>query len=55
VSEQGFNEILSDIRRDDSARPHHDLDVWKRSLEFVGEIYTLTEQLPDQEKFGLVS
>ena len=37
------------------AKPHHKLDVWKRSLKFVTEIYRVTSQFPDEEKFGLIS
>jgi four helix bundle protein len=37
------------------AKPHHNLDVWKKSLDFVNQIYKLTAQFPDQEKFGLTS
>ena len=36
-------------------KPHHKLDVWKRSLDFVTKIYKLTGQFPNEEKFGLVS
>lgn len=32
---------------------HHNLDVWKRSIELVSEIYKLTEQFPRQEIYGL--
>lgn len=34
---------------------HKKLKVWKRSIELVAELYKVTELLPDQEKFGLVS
>ena len=36
-------------------KPHHRLDVWKRSLELVTKIYKVTALFPDEEKFGLVS
>jgi len=36
-------------------KPHHNLEVWKRSLDFVTKIYKLTAQYPNDEKFGLVS
>jgi len=36
-------------------KPHHRLDVWKRSLDFVTEVYRATAIFPDEEKFGLVS
>ena len=36
-------------------KPHHNLEVWKRSLNFVTEIYKVTAEFPADEKFGLVS
>jgi four helix bundle protein len=36
-------------------KPHHKLDVWKRSLRFVTNIYKMTSKFPNEEKFGLVS
>lgn len=36
-------------------RPHKNLLAWKESISFVEDIYTLTKQLPDTEKFGLTS
>lgn len=36
-------------------RPHHKLDVWKRSINLVKRIYELTTPFPAEEKFGLVS
>jgi len=32
-----------------------DLVVWRRSLEMTKAIYVMTKQLPESEKFGLVS
>ena len=32
-----------------------ELTVWKKSMNLVFEIYKLTRELPDLEKFGLVS
>ena len=34
---------------------HKDLDVWKKSMDLVELIYSLTSQFPSDEKFGLVS
>ena len=31
------------------------LDVWKLSVELVKDIYKVTKNYPDEEKFGLVS
>ncbi len=36
-------------------RTHKDLDVWKKSIDFVTEIYKVTNQFPSEEKFGLIS
>lgn len=34
---------------------HKKLRVWKAGIEFVKEIYLITESFPDREKYGLVS
>jgi four helix bundle protein len=34
---------------------HKNLDVWKKSMDLVEVIYKLTQQFPDNEKFGLTS
>ncbi len=34
---------------------HNKLDVWKKSIQLVKEIYRITEKLPDTEKYGLRS
>ena len=39
----------------DKAKSHKDLKVWQRSLEFVTVIYTLTNNFPQSEKFGLTN
>ena len=36
-------------------KPHHNLEVWKRSLNYVTKVYEITAKYPDEEKFGLVS
>jgi len=36
-------------------RPHRDLDVWKKSIHFVKEIYQATESFPKSELYGLIS
>ena len=36
-------------------RPHERLDVWNKSLDFVVDMYRLTESFPKEEKFGLTS
>jgi four helix bundle protein len=34
---------------------HKDLDVWKRSIQLVTQIYRITETFPRSELYGLVS
>jgi four helix bundle protein len=34
---------------------HKNLTVWKKSIELVKEVYSLSKALPPDEKFGLVS
>ena len=34
---------------------HKDLDVWKKSLDLVEEVYNWTKLFPDVEKYGLIS
>ncbi len=36
-------------------KTHKDLDVWKRSIEFVTKIYKTTKSFPSDEKFGLTN
>ena len=36
-------------------KPHHQLDVWNRSISFVTKIYKMTTYFPSEEKFSLVS
>jgi four helix bundle protein len=36
-------------------RPHRDLDVWKKSMEFVKDVYQATEPFPKSEIYGLIS
>ena len=38
-----------------NAGSYRDLEVWKKSLELVEEIYKLTEQFPKNETYGLSS
>lgn len=37
------------------ARTHKDLDVWKQSIDFVTEIYRITNGFPKSELYGLTS
>ena len=34
---------------------HKDLQVWKKSMELVENVYVLTKSIPDEEKFGLTN
>lgn len=36
-------------------RTHKDLEVWRKSMDFVTSIYKLTARFPDYEVFGLTS
>lgn len=36
-------------------KPHKKLDVWQAAMKSTTVIYKLTERLPEEEKFGLVS
>ncbi|UPG92984.1 four helix bundle protein [Luteibacter aegosomatissinici] len=37
------------------SRPHHDLLVWRRTMELAKKVYELTSRLPVEERFGLSS
>jgi four helix bundle protein len=34
---------------------HTDLDVWKTAIDLAVKIYTTTEELPKQERYGLMA
>jgi len=36
-------------------RTHKDLDVWKKSINFVTKIYTVTIKFPKDEIYGITS
>ena len=36
-------------------KTHHDLDVWKKSISLVTEIYKYTESYPKAEQYGLTN
>ena len=36
-------------------KTHKDLDVWKKSIDFVTKIYKTTNSYPKSELYGLVS
>lgn len=39
----------------DKIKSYKDLLVWQKGLEIVVEIYKITNELPESEKFGLTS
>ncbi len=36
-------------------RAHRKLDVWRKSMDFVKEIYLITDKFPSSELYGLTS
>ncbi len=36
-------------------RPHEKLEAWSKAVEFVVDIYKVTEAFPKEERFGLTS
>ncbi|MCK4921382.1 MAG: four helix bundle protein [Bacteroidales bacterium] len=38
-----------------SIKSHKDLDIWKRSIVLVTEIYKFTKEFPSDEKYGLTN
>jgi four helix bundle protein len=36
-------------------KPHKNLEVWKQGIELTKLVYKLAQQLPADEKFGLIS
>jgi len=36
-------------------KTHKDLDVWKRGISFVEQIYITTKKFPKEELYGLTS
>jgi len=36
-------------------RPHEKLEVWRRGVDFVVDVYKATELFPREERFGLTS
>jgi len=36
-------------------KPHKKLDVWKKSMELVGQIYELTKSYPQSENYVLIN
>ncbi len=36
-------------------KPHKNLDLWKKAIELVQQVYNLTKPFPKNEYFGLIS
>jgi four helix bundle protein len=36
-------------------RPHRELEVWKKAMDFVIEAYSITNEFPKSEEYGLTS
>lgn len=36
-------------------KPHKRLDVWKKSLELVKQVYNITKSFPQHEHYGLTN
>lgn len=36
-------------------KTHKDLEVWKKSVEFVTDLYKVTQDFPKEEFYGLTS
>ena len=39
----------------DDFRPHRRLDVWKKAVDLVVDIYHITSEFPKHEEYGLSS
>lgn len=36
-------------------RNHKDLEVWKKSMDLVSNVYKMTESFPNKETYGLIN
>ena len=43
------------MRKQELFKLHHDLDLWKNSIDFFTGIYNVTKSLPNDEKFALIN
>lgn len=46
---------MSEQKAQGNIRGHKDLEVWKRSMDFVESIYAYTGKFPQEELYGLTS
>ena len=42
------------MRKQEVFKSLHDLDLWKKSIDFVTDIYNVTKSLPNDVKFALI-
>jgi len=40
---------------EEKIRTYKDLNIWKKGIDLVKDIYVLTEKIPKQEIYGLIS
>jgi four helix bundle protein len=50
-----MGEWVEEGKREERMKTHKDLDIWKRGVDLVTDIYTLTKSFPKEENYGLSS
>ena len=48
-------ELQREGNKEDGMKAHHKLKVWQRSIDYVIDIYRLTEGFPKSELYGLTN
>ena len=49
-------EVKMEVKKDNSySRSFRDLECWQKAHEFVLEVYRVTKQFPEDERYGLTS
>lgn len=48
-----IEQYISHLDEEGESRPHHGLKVWRKSLKLVEDIYDITNEFPEQERYGL--
>lgn len=43
------------MNKGENLKSHKDLNVWKKSIDFIKDIYELTLEFPQDEKYGLAN
>lgn len=46
---------FTSISKQKDMKTHKDLDVWKKSVDFVTDLYKVTQDFPKEELYGLTS